>query len=189
MSECLDGAEPMPAQPRMTFSLYVAIVPSQLQILRASASLIDKAEAFCADRNIPAETLIQARLADDMLPYAYQVKSMAVHSLGAIGGVRKGVFAPDLTPPPADFAGLKTRIAETIAGLEAIDRAEVDGFVGRDMRFEFGERRLEFVAENFLLSFSQPNFYFHATTAYDILRWKGVPIGKRDFAGMPRLKS
>ena len=56
------------------------------------------------------------------------------------------------------------------------------------MRFEFGERRLEFVAEEFLLSFSQPNFYFHATTAYDILRWKGLPIGKRDFAGIPRLR-
>ena len=80
------------------------------------------------------------------------------------------------------------RLTETLAGLEAIDPAEVDGFLGRDMRFEFGERRMEFVAEEFLLSFSQPNFYFHAATAYDILRWKGLPIGKRDFAGMPRMK-
>lgn len=172
----------------MTFSLHAAIIPSQTQILRASVGLIDKAEAFCAERGLAPEMLIQARLADDMLPFAYQVKSMAVHSLGAIEGVRKGVFAPDTTPPPADFAGLRTRVAETLAALEAIDPAEVDALVGRDMRFEFGERRLDFVAEAFLLSFSQPNFYFHAVTAYDILRWKGLPIGKRDFAGMPRLK-
>lgn len=172
----------------MTFSLHAAIIPSQTQVLRASAGLVDKAEAFCAERNLSPETLIQAHLAEDMMPFAYQVKSMAVHSLGAIEGVRKGVFAPDMTPPPSDFAGLRARIAETLAALEAIDPAEVDAFVGSDMRFEFGERRLDFVAEQFLLSFSQPNFYFHATTAYNILRWKGLPIGKRDFAGMPRLK-
>ena len=172
----------------MTFSLHAAIIPSQLQILRATSGLIDKAEAFCAERDLSPHTLIQARLAEDMLPFAYQVKSMAVHSIGAIEGVRKGVFGPDMTPAPADFVALKTRVAETVAALEAIEPAEVDGFVGRDMRFEFGDRRMDFTAEDFLLSFSQPNFYFHATTAYDILRWKGVPIGKRDFAGMPRLK-
>ena len=67
-----------------------------------------------------------------------------------------------------------------------IERAEVDSFVGRDMRFVFGERQLDFTAEDFLLSFSQPNFYFHTTTTYDILRWKGVPLGKRDLCGGPR---
>ena len=100
----------------MTFSLHAAIIPSQVQILRAFAGLIDKAEAFCAENHLSPETLIQARLAEDMLPFAYQVKSMTVHSLGAIEGVRKGVFAPDLTPPPSDFAGMRTRIAETPCG-------------------------------------------------------------------------
>ncbi len=55
--------------------------------------------------------------------------------------------------------------------------------------FVFGDRQMPFVAKNFLLSFSQPNFYFHATTAYDILRWKGLPIGKRDYTGRPRIKT
>lgn len=173
----------------MSFSLHAAIIPSQVQILGATLRLIDKAEAFCTERGIAADAVIHACLADDMLPFAYQVKSAAVHSLGAIEGVRNGVFAPDRSSPPADFAGLKARVSQTIDALEGIDPAEVDGFVGRDMRFEFGEHRLEFTAENFLLSFSQPNFYFHATTAYDILRWKGLPIGKRDFAGTPRFKA
>jgi uncharacterized protein len=173
----------------MTFSLYAAVVPSYQQILDAVSGLLVKAESFCAEKRIAPPELIQARLAADMLPFAYQVKSTAVHSLGAIEGVRKGVFSPDMTPPPETFAALKTRIADTLAALRAIDAAEIDGFVGRDMRFAFGERTMDFTAENFLLSFSQPNFYFHATTAYDILRWKGLPIGKRDFMGRPRLKS
>src|SRR5271167_3938063 len=161
----------------MTFSLYAATIPSYSQILGAVADLIDKAEAFCAEKGMSAEDLIQARLAADMQPFAYQVKSTVVHSLGAIEGVRKGVFSPDMTAPPKDFAALKARIVETLAALEAIDAAEIDSFVGRDMRFAFGDRHIDFTAENFLLSFSQPNFYFHATTAYDIMRWKGVSIG------------
>jgi uncharacterized protein len=114
------------------------------------------------------------------------VKSAAVHSLGAIEGVRRGVFTPDMTEPPNSFPALKTRIAEARSGLQAVAPGEVDGFVGRDMRFSFGERHIDFKAEDFLLSFSQPNFYFHAATAYDLLRSKGVPIGKRDFLGRTR---
>jgi hypothetical protein len=172
----------------MAFSLYAATVPSYRQILGAVSGLLVKAEGFCTEKGIAPPDLIQARLAGDMLSFAYQVKSTAVHSLGAIEGVRKGVFSPDMTPPPETFAALKTRISGTLAALEAIDVNEVDGFVGRDMRFSFGDRHMDFTAENFLLSFSQPNFYFHATTAYDILRWKGLPIGKRDFLGKLRLK-
>jgi hypothetical protein len=173
----------------MAFSLYAATVPSYRQILGAVAALIVKAEAFCVEKALQPEEIIQARLAADMQPFAYQVKSTAVHSLGAIEGVRKGVFSPDLTPPPQTFADLKGNIAHALAALEAIEPQEIDAFVGRDMRFMFGERQVPFTAEDFLLSFSQPNFYFHATTAYDILRWKGVGIGKRDFTGRLRLKT
>ena len=172
----------------MSFSLYAAIVPTYCQILESVARLLGTAEAWCADKRVAPGDIINARLAEDMLPFAYQVKSTAVHSLGAIEGVRKGVFSPDMTPPPETFPALKARVTDTLASLLAIEAAEVDAFVGRDMRFAFGNRQLDFTAENFLLSFSQPNFYFHATTAYDILRWKGVPIGKRDFTGKTRTK-
>lgn len=173
----------------MSLSLYAATIPSYRQILGAVSRLLHTAQAFCTDKGIEPAELIQARLAPDMLPFAYQVKSTAVHSLGAIEGVRRGVFSPDMTPPPETFAALEARIAGTITALEAIEPAEVNAFAGRDMRFEFGERRIDFTAEEFFLSFSQPNFYFHAATAYDILRWKGVPIGKRDFIGMVRKKA
>lgn len=170
----------------MSFSLYSAVVPTYLQILDSVSGLLERAESFCSEKGMAPEQIIEARLAEDMHPFAYQVKSTAVHSLGAIEGVRRGVFSPDTTKPPESFAALKTRVAEARAGLQAIVPGEVDGFLGRDMRFSFGERHIDFRAEEFLLSFSQPNFYFHAATAYGILRWKGVQVGKRDFLGRTR---
>jgi hypothetical protein len=172
----------------MAFSLYAATVPSYRQILGSVSNLLGTAESFCNERGIAPSEIIQARLAEDMLPFAYQVRATAVHSIGAIEAVRKGVFSPDMSPFPESFAALKARIAETLAALEAIEPSEIDAFVGRDMRFEFGERRIDFTAEDFLLSFSQPNFYFHATTSYAILRWKGLPIGKRNFTGQLRVR-
>jgi uncharacterized protein len=173
----------------MALTLHSVTIPAWRQTLGAVAGLLAKAEAYCAEKSQAPAELIQARLAPDMLPFTYQVKSTVVHSLGAIEGVRKGVFTPDLTPPPQTFAELATRVADALAALEKIDAAEVNGFVGRDMRFEMGERRMEFTAEDFLLSFSMPNFYFHATTAYDLLRWKGLQVGKRDYMGRMRLRA
>jgi uncharacterized protein len=172
----------------MAFSLYASTVASYQQTLGAISGLLDKAEAFCTEHKLAPAEIIQARLAPDMHPFAYQVKSTVVHSLGSIEGVRRGVFSPDMTPPPDSFAALKARIADGLGALAAIKPAEMDGFVGRDMRFSFGEHHIEFTAEDFLLSFSLPNFYFHATTAYAILRGKGVAIGKRDFMGKLRRK-
>lgn len=173
----------------MTYSLYAAIVPSTLQMLGSVAHLLDKAAKHCADEGLPEAELLDARLADDMLPFAYQVKSCAVHSIGAIEGVRAGTFSPDTTVPPASFAALADRIEDARAGVQAVDPAEFEGFVGRDMAFVVGEvRRLEFTADQFLLSFTQPNLYFHVTTAYAILRARGVALGKRDYLGALRIK-
>ena len=170
-------------------TLYAATIPSYLQILSSISGLIDKAEDFCRDKDIAPDELIEARLTYDMNSFAYQVKSTAIHSIGAIQGVRAGVFSPDTATPPASFDAMRTRIEETRSALQLITVEEMEDFIGRDMRFEVGERRMEFRAEDFLLSFSQPNFYFHAATAYDILRMKGVALGKRDFLGPLRLKS
>ena len=133
----------------MSLSLYAATIPSYRQILGAVSGLLHKAQAFCAEKGIEAPEIIQARLASDMLPFAYQVKSTAVHSLGAIEGVRRGVFSPDMTPPPDTFAALEGRVAAALSALETIEPSEVESFVGRDMRFEAGNRRLEFTAEDF----------------------------------------
>ena len=172
----------------MPFSLYDAVVPSNLQILRAIDALLDKAETFCAEQGRTESDLIEARLAPDMLPFGYQVKSCAAHSVGAIEGVKEGKFSPDMSPWPSDFAGLHGALQGAITSLNGIDPEAFDALAQTDTQFAFGETRMPFTGANFLLSFSQPNFYFHATTAYAILRAQGMKLGKRDFLGMPRIK-
>lgn len=172
----------------MSFSLYDAVVPSNVQILGAVDALIDKAAAFCTAQGRSEADLIDARLTPDMLPFGYQVKSCAGHSIGGIEGVKAGSFSPDMAPWPTDFAGLHGVVQTAIASLKALDREAFDALADSDTQFMFGETRMPFTGANFLLSFSQPNFYFHATTAYGILRAQGVKIGKRDFMGIPRLK-
>jgi len=174
----------------MGFALYDATVPTFRQILGATSRLLDKAETWAAASGISEQEIIDARLAPDMLPFAYQIKSTAVHSIGAIEGVRNGQFSPDTTTPPQSFEGLRNRVSETLNALAEITPEEINGFVGREMCFVFGEHRLDFTgAESFLMSFSLPNFFFHATTAYDLLRSKGMEIGKRDFMGALALRS
>ena len=163
----------------MPLSLHAAIVPGWLQILGSCNNLINKAEAFDCEN---AE-LLSASLTEDMLPLAYQLKSCVVHSRGAIEALAKGVFSPDFNEPPTNFSDMRNLLNSAIDYLEQLEEADLDLFTGQPMRFEIGEFKLHFLAENFLLSFSQPNFFFHAPTAYDILRMKGVPLGKRDFLG------
>ena len=173
----------------MPISLHAAYVPSALQMLGTATHLLDKAEAWCADTGCSEADLIGARIYEDMLPFAYQVKCVAEHTQGSVEGVRQGVYSPDLNPPPATFAALRSKLAGATEFLQGLSEAEMEGFIGQPMRFEFKDSAMHFTAENFLLSFSQPNFYFHCATAYDILRMKGVPVGKRDFIGRARIKA
>jgi hypothetical protein len=172
----------------MSFSLYDAVVPSNLQILGALDRVMGKAVAFCEERGVAQAELIDARLAPDMLPLGYQVKSCAAHSIGGIEGARAGSFSPDRSAWPTDFDALRGILQQASAELSALDRDAVDALTEADTHFVFGETKMPFTGANFLLSFSQPNFYFHATTAYAILRAQGVNIGKRDFIGTPRVK-
>ncbi len=172
----------------MTISLYDAVIPTQLQIIAAVRALVDKAKAHCEEKGTKPEEIIGARLIEDMQPFSYQVKCCREHSLGAIEAVREGVFTPSLAAPPSNWEGLYEKLDEAKAGLEAVSEAEMAGFVGQPMEFRFKDMVMPFTAENFLLSFAQPNFFFHATTAYDLLRQRGFQIGKGDFLGTPRMK-
>ena len=166
----------------MSLSLHAATIPSMLQILGAGRGWLVKAR----ESGIEEQELTQARLTEDMLPFAYQIKSMAVHSEGAFEGVKAGVFSPDRSEPPATITQLDARLEAAIDYLQALNEDEVEALRGNAMRFEMGERRLSFAVDDFILSFSQPNFYFHATAAYGILRARGVELGKQDYLGAVR---
>lgn len=172
----------------MALTLYSATVPTFRQILVSVAGLISKAEAHCAAQGLAPAELIEARLVPDMLPFSFQVRSTASHSIGAIEGMRRGTYSPDRSALPGTFAELKQLVAAADAALAALDPAELDSLAAREVLFVAGERRLVYSGEDYLLSFAQPNFYFHATTAYDILRARGLPLGKRDYTGQPRVK-
>lgn len=172
----------------MALSLYEITVPTFQQTLGALAGVLEKGEAHAAEKGMAVDEWAGARLFSDMAPLSFQVQQTAHHSVGALAAVQKGVFAPDITSPPEKFADLKQTVANALEALARYSPADVNALEGGDMRFEFRERVLPFTAENFLLSFSMPNFYFHAATAYDIFRHNGVPLGKRDFMGRVRLK-
>ena len=173
----------------MTLSLDTAFTAAGLQMLESLSGILRKAEAHCAEQGLPAELLTDARLAPDMWPFANQVCQTAHHTQGAVAGVHAGVFSPRLDPAPLDFASLHDILAQAIAALRAIPPGELDAMAARDMRFESGNFRLDFTVEDFLLSFSVPNLFFHTATAYAILRNRGVNIGKRDYIGELRLKT
>jgi len=171
----------------MSFTLYKAFVPTCLQMLGSLDKLVDKAAEHCAEKGAGDEDVACLKLAPDMFDFAYQVRSACVHSLGAIEAVRRGTFSPDMGEAPRTFKAMKAALAETVAALEAMDPGELDTYLGKPMEFHIGDHVIPFVAEDFLLSFSQPNFFFHMTTAYSLLRAEGLKIGKREYLGALRL--
>lgn len=172
----------------MAIQLYDATVANFLQTLAAASGFLEKGLAHCVENKIDPAQIVDARLHPDMLPFRFQIVSVAHHSIGAIDGVKAGVFSPS-DKGPADYAGLQKMLTDAAQALRLLSREDINALEGRDMVFQLGERKLPFVAESFLLSFSLPNFYFHATTAYGILRHKGVPLGKRNFLGQMRMKT
>jgi hypothetical protein len=172
----------------MGVSLYDLSVGSYLQTLGAVSGFLQRGLDHFQDNNIDPADIVATRLHGDMLPFSFQIVSVAHHSLGAINGVKAGRFGPPGGDMPGDYPGLQALVTKAQDGLKALTREEVDALAGGDVTFAIGEFKLPFTAENFLMSFSLPNFYFHAATAYDILRQKGVPLGKRDFMGGLRLK-
>lgn len=173
----------------MSFSLYDVSVGTYLQQLGAVAGILDKGAAWSAENNVDLTDIVDTRIHPDMFPFAFQVRSVCHHSWGAIQGAKAGVFGPPAPPPEGGYPALQALVAEALDGMKTQTRDEIDELVGRDVTFQLNEKfALPFTAENFLMSFSLPNFYFHCTTTYAILRQRGVKLGKRDFMGAMRMK-
>ena len=173
----------------MATSLYDLSVPTFLQTVSAVAGFLDRAVRHCAETAADPDDFVHARLFDDMAPFHFQIEAVAHHSVWGLEAVKNGVFAPPALVGPIPFADLQAMIGQAETALEAFTPDEVNGWAGKDLDFQIGPRRLAFTPETFILSFSLPNFHFHAVTAYDILRTRGVPLGKRDYEGRLRTRS
>ena len=172
----------------MATSLYDFSVGTYKRILSATAGVMAKArEHFNSDEEL--QEIVETRLHPDMMPFHFQIVSVVHHSNGAIKGVAAGEFSPPSFDIDKSFDELENLVKEALANLESISEEDVNSYEGKEVQFKLGKRTMPFNAEDFLMSFSLPNFYFHATTAYDILRMKGVPVGKRDFIGQMVTKS
>ena len=164
--------------------MYQASTPRFAAMLRNLSALIDKADAHCAAKKIEPAAITTARLYPDMFPFTRQVQIACDTAKGAMARLA-GAEVPKHEDTEQSFAELKARIAKTLDFIESIGAGKIDGSEEKEivLQMRSGERRLK--GMQYLLGSAYPNFYFHVTTAYNILRHNGVEVGKQDFVGKP----
>lgn len=166
----------------MQISMYQASAPRFVHILNNLSAMLDKAQAHAEAKKIDPAALTTFRLFPDMFPLSKQVQVACDLSKGAVARLA-GVENPKHEDTEQTFAELKARIAKTIAFINTVKREQIDGTEDKDIVVKLGKQEYTFKGMQYLLNFAYPNFYFHAATAYNILRHNGVELGKKDFVG------
>ena len=173
----------------MAISLYDLGVPTFLQTVSAVGVFLDRTALHCTETGANPDDFVEARLFEDMAPFHFQIQALVHHSVWGLEAVRTGVFAPPALRGAIPFAELRAMIVDAEDALKALTPDDFEGCSGKALDLQIGPRKLAFTAETFILSFALPNFHFHAVTAYDILRTRGVPLGKRDYEGRLRTRA
>ena len=166
----------------MPLSMYQASIPVFVQMLSALSGVIEKAEAHATARKIEPAALLNDRLYPDMWPLLRQVQIACDFAKG-VGARLAGIDPPVHEDTERTFGELKVRISKTLDFLGGLKAAQIDGSEQREITIKLGGKPVTFKGEIYLVHFALPNFYFHCTTAYAILRHNGVELGKRDFVG------
>ena len=168
----------------MNVTMYQASVPRFVNTLKNLSAILDKAQAHAEAKKIDPLVLTASRLYPDMFALARQVQVACDTAKGAMARLA-GAEIPKHEDTEKTFAELKARIDKTIAIIESFKPAQIDGTDDKDFTIKLGPREMQWKGMQYLLGFALPNFYFHAATAYDILRHNGVELAKRDFIGDP----
>jgi hypothetical protein len=167
----------------MAISMHSASAPIFVKLLGNLLGVLDKAEAHAAARKFDPANYLALRLAPDMLPFTRQVQIASDAAKGAMARLA-GVDVPKWEDNEASFADLRARIQKTIDYVKGFAPAQIDGSEQREITIPMRQGDpLKFDGETFLKHFALPNFFFHVTTAYALLRHAGVELGKRDFLG------
>lgn len=166
----------------MSLSMYDASAPRFARMLRNLDAILARAQSHAAVKKIDPAVLLGARLFPDMLPMVKQVQIATDHAKGGPARLA-GLEPPKFEDNESSFGELKARVARVQSYLATLTPAQIDGSEERKIVLKFGPREFEFVGLPYLTQFALPNFYFHYTTAYAILRHNGVDVGKRDFVG------
>jgi hypothetical protein len=165
----------------MAISMYHASVPVFLQLLGGLKGVIEKAETHATAHKFEEAVLLNWRLYPDMFTLARQVRQASEHALGACRAA--GIEVPQSALADNSYAEMKSRLDKTIDSLKALRPEQLDGKEDSQVTITAGGQPRTFKAQVYLYHFAMPNFYFHTTTAYNILRSLGIEIGKRDFMG------
>jgi hypothetical protein len=168
----------------MAISMYQASALRFVPMLHNLSAMLDKAEAHCEAKKIEPLALTSFRLYPDMLPFTRQVQIACDSAKGAVARLA-GLEIPKHEDTEQSFAELKARIAKTLDFIQSVKPAQIDGSEEREVVIKLRGQDAKFRGLQYLLNFVWPNFYFHVTTAYNILRHNGVELGKRDFIGNP----
>ena len=168
----------------MTISMYKVSVPIFVQLLTALSAVLGKAAAHAEAKQIDPAFLLGMRLYPDMYPLVRQVQQATAHPIRACSALA-GSEALSLPNTETSFAELESRLANTITYVKGFRPEQIDGTEDKEIVLKFGTNERRFTGQGLLLNHVLPNFYFHTTTAYDILRHCGVELGKRDFMGTP----
>lgn len=168
----------------MSISMYAASAPLFLRMLGNLDQLLEKAEANAKERGFDPNVLVTQRLAPDMRPLSAQIQLASDSAKGAMARLSGGT-APSMPDTEATIADLRTRIANTIDYVKSVPASAIDGSEEREVVLKFPNGEMKFTGLAYLTGFVIPNFLFHVTTAYAILRHNGVPLGKMDFLGRP----
>jgi uncharacterized protein len=168
----------------MSITMYQASAPRFVNTLNNLSAILDKAQAHAEAKKIDPAVLVSARLYPDMFALARQVQTACDTAKGAVARLG-GVENPRYEDTEQTFAELKARIAKTIEFIGTVKPEQIDGSEDKEIVLKLGGREVKFAGMQYLLGFAQPNFYFHVTTAYDILRHNGVELVKRDYLGNP----
>ena len=166
----------------MSFSLSEASVPVVVQMLTGLSGVIDKAAAYATERKIDPRALIDARFAPDMYAFGKQVQVAAMWGC-FIPGKLSGVDAPKPADEDKTFDDLKARVHRAIEFARSCDAKAIDAAAETIIAFQAGPNLRKFKGKDFLMHFALPHFFFHCTTANDLIRHSGVPLAKRDFMG------
>lgn len=166
----------------MTFSIYEASVPVFRQMLGNLSSLLHKAEAHAKANCMDVNELLEASLAPDMFSFTRQIQIACDHAKGCAARLA-GVDNPKFEDTEKTVAELQERIRKTLAFVNSVSAEQFVDAEDRDIQLVFPWATYDFKGSRYLTYWALPNFFFHATTAYDLLRYKGVPVGKADFLG------
>ena len=166
----------------MSISMHKASAPVFLRMLGNLDALLEKAEKYAKDRGFDPNLLVTARLAPDMRPLSAQIQFASDTSKFAIARLSGGT-SPSMADTETTIAELRERIAKTVDYIKSVPASAVDGSEEREIVLKFPNGQMKFAGLDYLTGFVLPNFLFHVTTAYAILRHNGVPLGKQDFLG------